>query len=373
MSRRRSRRSEDSLNLSFLDAISCGFGAVILLLVLTLVFQPESIQVLRVEVEAQMVALRERLAAIQGEINAIPVVDVPRPTNAELEQLARLQAELTRIRGQFKASTQPEPETAEEGQLRAARQQLTDEMQRLLANYRPPANDTTVGGIPVDSEYIIFVVDTSGSMQAVWPTVERTLFETLQVYPRIKGIQVMNADGRYLLDSYRRRWIPDSRGNRRMIRNAFANWQVFSSSNPTQGILEAITRFYDPGKKISVFVFGDDFMRGNVYVESVLRDVDRINGEDETGRRRVRIHGVGFPAPGASETDRFARFMRALSERNGGTFVALTEVDAGPRIRIQGPFGARDPGRPPVPGPAASAAAAPRIPGRESDWQGRPK
>lgn len=361
MSRRRGRRVADSLDLSFLDAISCGFGAVILLLVLTLVFQPATVAILRTEVEARMEALRVRLAAIQGEIDAVPVVAVPQPTNAEREQLARLQAELTRIRGQFQASTQPEPETAEEGALRAARQQLTDEMQRLLANFRPPAKDTTVGGIPVDSEYIIFVVDTSGSMQSIWPTVERTLFETLQVYPRIKGIQVLNADGRYLLDSYRRRWIPDSRGNRRMIQNAFANWQVFSSSNPTQGILEAITRFYDPGKNISVFVFGDDFMRGNVYVESVLRDVDRINREDDEGRRRVRIHGVGFPAPGASETDRFARFMRALSERNGGTFVALTEVDAGPRIRIQGPFGARAPGG--RAGQALAPAAAGLAPG----------
>jgi hypothetical protein len=165
----------------------------------------------------------------------------------------------------------------------------------------------------------------------------------LRVYPRIKGIQVLNNDGRYLLDSYRRRWIPDSSGNRRQIQRALANWQVFSASNPTQGILEAITRFYDPDKKISVYVFGDDFMRGNVYVESVLRNIDRINGSDGSGERRVRIHGVGFPGTG-SDPVRYARFMRAMCERNGGTFVALTEVDAGPRIRIQGPFGRLDPG-----------------------------
>ena len=47
--------------------------------------------------------------------------------------------------------------------LLAARQELTEEMKRLLVDY-DPLDDNTVGGIPVDSEYIIFVIDTSGSM-----------------------------------------------------------------------------------------------------------------------------------------------------------------------------------------------------------------
>lgn len=365
MSSRRRRGDDDSMSLSFLDAISCGFGAVILLLVLTLVFEPVAVTVTREQVEGQVAALRERLAATEGELAALPVVDVPQPTATELAKLAELQSDLTKIRGQFKAGTEPEPETAEEGELRAARQQLTEEMQRLLANYRPPAKDTTVGGIPVDSEYIIFVIDNSGSMQAIWPTVERTLLETLQVYPRIKGIQVLNNDGRYLLDRYRGKWIPDSRGNRRLIAAALQNWQVFSASNPTRGLLEAITRFGGGGQNVSIYLFGDDFMRGNVLVESVLREIDRINREDDTGRRRVRIHGVAFPGTG-SEPLRYARFMRALAERNGGTFVALSEADMGPRIRIQGPFGARDPGAA-RPGRGTGVALAPGAPGPESD------
>ena len=42
-------------------------------------------------------------------------------------------------------------------------------MRRLLADYKPPIDEYKVGGIPVDSEYIIFLIDTSGSMkQAAW-------------------------------------------------------------------------------------------------------------------------------------------------------------------------------------------------------------
>ena len=65
-------------------------------------------------------------------------------------------------------------------------------------------------------------------------------------------------------------------------------------------------------------------------MEAVLRDIDRINKEDEDGNRLVRIHAVGFPysfggnsIPQSSQ--RFAGLMRLLCERNGGTFVALTE------------------------------------------------
>ena len=59
-----------------------------------------------------------------------------------------------------------------------------------------------------------------------------------------------------------------------------------------------------------------------------MEAVDRINLADESGRRRVRIHAVGFPVfldrPNA-RTFRFAALMRELAYRNDGTFVGLTQ------------------------------------------------
>ena len=203
-------------------------------------------------------------------------------------------------------------------------------MRRLLANYRPPPKDTTVGGIPVDSEYIIFVIDNSGSMQSVWPTVKAKVKETLEVYPRIRGIQVLSSSGDYLMRGTMRRWIPDSRSARAEILRTMEDWPG-TASNPTEGIVTAIETFYDPGKRISVYVFGDDF-QGRV-VENVIRQIERINKPDSQGSRRVRIHGIGFPTGEASANPMgFAAFMRALCDRSGGTFVALTQVDQGPRI-----------------------------------------
>jgi hypothetical protein len=187
-----------------------------------------------------------------------------------------------------------------------------------------------VGGIPVDSEYIIFVIDTSGSMvQGAWQLVLRKVRETLEVYPRIKGIQVMNDKGRYMFTNYARRWIPDSATARRQIIGMLANWSPYSDSNPSEGIAEAISTFYEPGKRVSIFVFGDDFPTGQI--EGVARFVERINKSDELGNQLVRIHAVGFPTQLAGgnprNARRFAHLMRTLCERNGGTFVALTTLN----------------------------------------------
>ncbi|MEZ5566328.1 MAG: VWA domain-containing protein [Gammaproteobacteria bacterium] len=334
--RRRARAPADTANLSFLDAISCGFGAVILLLVITLLFEPATIQESRADMQALIERLQKELQEIRGTTGQLRSEMTTAPTSDE-QVLAQLKSDLSRIRGRYEASVPPESEAAEIGELRAARQSLTEEMRRLLANYRPPPKDTTVGGIPVDSEYIIFVIDNSGSMQSVWPTVKAKVKETLEVYPRVKGIQVLSSSGNYLLRSTARRWIPDSRSSRAQILRSMDNWPG-SVSNPTEGIIRAIETFYQPDKRISVYVFGDDF-QGRV-VENVIRAIERINKPDGRGKRLVRIHGVGFPTgPASANPDGFAAFMRALCDRSGGTFVALTQVQQGPRIIIRGPGG----------------------------------
>ncbi|MCL4780515.1 MAG: VWA domain-containing protein [Gammaproteobacteria bacterium] len=328
MRRRRRREEADNLNLSFLDAISCGFGAVILLLVITMLFEPDSIQTTREEAQALITSLEQQLAEIQAR-TAVLARQLSGPRGDEQQTIAELQAELTRIRGQYRPTRASVPETAEEGELKAARQRLTEEMRRMLADYRPPAGDTTVGGIPVDSEYIVFVIDTSGSMyQGPWQLVLRKISETLSVYPKLRGIQVMNDEGKYMFPSYAGKWMPDTPGVRKNIISRLATWNPYSDSSPVEGIVEAVNSFYEPGRKISIYIYGDDFPQGQV--EAVARYVDRVNTAGKDGERLVRIHAVGFPTQFAGGQDRngtrFANLMRALCERNGGSFVALTTL-----------------------------------------------
>ena len=327
---RKHRREIASLSLSFLDAISCGFGAIILLLVITKIFEPIRLEESDLELQGLLVRYEQELREILGDTE---VVQRERQTTEDLVVLdrsltAELQRELTRIRAAFleqQDSTQISADLA--GQLAEAKQSLTEEMRRLLADSRPDPADYKVGGIPVDSEYIIFLVDTSGSMKRYeWDRVQQQISETLEVYPTVKGIQILNDMGEHMFRSYRNEWIPDTPARRQAIIDGLRNWNEFSNSSPREGILEAIDRYYDPDKKISLYVYSDDFAQGSI--NAVVREVDRRNRVGEDGTRRVRIHAVAFPVywdvTGSMLTGGvFATLMRVLCQRNGGTFVAL--------------------------------------------------
>ena len=203
-------------------------------------------------------------------------------------------------------------------------------METLLADYKRPEDDSKIGGVPVDSEYVIFIIDTSGSMyNYAWPLVLQKVSETLAVYPRLKGIQVMNDMGNYMFSQYANAWIPDTDARRRAIIDRLRTWNVFSNSSPVEGITKAISTYYRPDRKISLYVFGDEFSGRSI--QQVVDVVDRINRADRQGERLVRIHGVGFPVqfanpPRYQETGiKFSILMRTLCERNGGTFVGLND------------------------------------------------
>jgi len=330
----RKNRDTETFSLSFLDAITCGFGAVILLLVLTKIYEPQTIERAKESMVALIAALQAELFELRGETAVMNrlLSGVDEQLSESKGRLARLQGEVSNIRGQYDASKDDALVDSDlRGELVAARQRLTDEMKALLADYTPDPDDTTVGGIPVDSEYIIFVIDTSGSMfQGPWRLVMKKIEETLAVYPRIKGIQVLNDEGKYMFSSYAGKWIPDSAAARRNIISRLRTWNPYSDSSPVEGITEAINTYYEPGRPISIFVFGDDFPRGQV--EAVARFVSQVNKADEFGNRLVRIHGVGFPTQLDSRRVsrnalQFANLMRTLAERNGGTFVALTTLN----------------------------------------------
>jgi len=330
MSRQR-KRDIETIGLSFLDAIFCGFGAIVLLFVIVRGAEPKliktdaetlnaEIRVLeeeRVDLQAQAAALRAALAERRSDV-----------TRAE-ELVARHRDELTRIEGQYRAARDTSAvQNRISEQLARAQQELTEEMRRLQAQPHERPREQLVGGIPVDSEYIVFIIDTSGSMQSLaWPLMLRKVEETLKLYPRVKGIQVLSDMGTYMFSQYEGKWIPDSPARRRAIIQRLRTWRPFSNSSPVEGIEKAIRVFASPDRKVSLYVFGDEFSGPSI--DDVVQQVDQLNRADASGQRRVRIHGVGFPtmfAPPANSSYtgvRFATLMRELAQRNGGTFLGL--------------------------------------------------
>ena len=332
--KRHKNRETDGFTVSFLDVASCGFGAMIILLMITKSSAPVTIEYANVTSDGSITELQEQLFTIRGETTILN-----RELNAKHEQLsaltervARLRRDMDDIQGRFQSSRQLSDETTDEiGRLAIARQTLTAEMERLLANSSAPANNA-IGGIPVDSEYVIFVIDTSGSMfnNPSWNKMLGVIEDTLNVYPEVKGIQVMNDMGDYMFDSYRGDWIPDTPGRRNQIISSLRTWNPYSNSSPVEGVTRAINTFYAPDRKISIYVLGDDFQPGGS-IQEVMRTIDRINVEDANGNRLVRIHGIGFPTIFAGPARfqqsvyRYSTLMREMTQRNGGTFVGLND------------------------------------------------
>jgi len=328
--RRRRGREFDVFSMSFLDTITCAFGSVILLFVLSKFGEPQALEKSRADLRGRVLALQKELETIRGETAILNRDLKARQVQLSDDQrkVARLQGDLSSVRGQYQASSQDAAVSNKlQGQLVSAQQQLTEEMKKVLGSGYRRAPQDAIAGLPVDSEYIIFVVDTSGSMANYeWPVMLRKMQEVLDAYPTVKGWQVMNDQGTYMFPSYRGKWLPDTPAQRKLVVERLRDWFPFSASSPAEGIIEALRSYGQSGLKISLYVFGDEFTGPSI--DSVVRTIDQVNHDDATGERLVRINALGFPVrPDAPQftSIRLSALMRAICSRNGGTFVGLNE------------------------------------------------
>jgi hypothetical protein len=334
------RREFEVFTLSFLDCICCGFGAIILLLVLTDIGQPIVIERSEKDLRGQILELQRQLFELRGETDVLnrELQGRTKVLTTEQQKAAVLAGDLSKIRGEFNASKGESAVTnIVETELVAAHQTLTAEMQRLLKNApRRDPNVLAVGGIPVDSEWIIFVIDTSGSMQADnWENAQNVMKEILDIYPKVKGLQVLDDQGKPMFASSKGQWLSDTPAQRAKILSTMVNWKPFSDSSPVDGIGIAIEGWWAADKKTSIYVIGDDFTGPSV--EAALQAVRKYNPIDRQGRHKMRIHAIGMPAGASSPpriNQRFSVLMRAMCDENEGTFVGLTVGGAGCAIKV---------------------------------------
>jgi len=328
---KRQRRASQEASISFLDVISCGFGAIVLLLVIARVGDPAALEEAENKLRATVKEYQERLFDVRGE--SVVLNEQLKSRKEQLseltERVARLKAKLASIEKQSVQISQSE--AREKKQLQLVMQVLSEEMERLLGPEFKQQNKL-IGGIPVDSDYIIFVIDTSGSMQvAAWEKVKKEMINILDIYPDVKGLQVLNDMGQYMFSAYRGRWIPDSPEMRKNIVKTLNTWAPFSNSSPVEGINAAIQTFYKADRKISIYTLGDDFQGRSI--RNIVKAIDRLNQAHRGAERLVRIHAIGFPVhfpPGGTPSAsaiKFAALMRELSYNNGGTFIGLNSLN----------------------------------------------
>ena len=324
----RRRRSVEVFSLSFLDCICCGFGAIILLLVLTEIGRPVVLEKSRKNLEGQIRALTRTVYDIQGQTDELTrELQGARTTlERERQKLARLSGDFSSIQGQYASSTQDASVSNHvEGELVAAYQKLSTQMERLLKQRAKRPATEAIGGIPIDSEYVIFVVDTSDSMtDNHWDANLAIIDEILGSYPHVSGLQIMNDQGAYMFEDTKGQWLSDSAERRAEIRKRAKRWAAFSQSNPVPGMQEALRTYWAPDKRVSLFVLGDEFTGKSI--QAALDSISALNKPGPDGRRVFRIHAIGFPEGADMSPDtniRFAALMRLVCAQNNGTFWGL--------------------------------------------------
>lgn len=323
--RKGNRRNTDIFSLAFLDIIACGFGAIVLLLLIVKPDNPSSIMN-SININ-ELFFLQDQNDSLTLELEALDQAEL------DLQEVLNSTNKLENESVQKLISLKKQVSILSEVQdtLNVSQQTLTEEMERILQNQ---VRDEEVGGIPVDSEYIIFIIDNSGSMEKPWKILLKEMQNILDIHPEIKGIQVMNDQGAYLIKGYagKNKWAPDTASTRKGIIELLevrSNWRAQSLSNPVNGIKTAINNHYKPGRKISIYLLGDDLMNAGVVVDATIEEIDKLNTDPLSGNKKARIHGIVFAGLPNANLIQYANFIRQLTYRNDGTALFIPVTDHG--------------------------------------------
>jgi len=180
--------------------------------------------------------------------------------------------------------------------------------------------------VPADSEYIAFVLDTSGSILANVGRQEliSRIVGILDQYPYLQGFQVINDLGQYAIGSSSSEWIPFEDSSVEEIIERLQTWNPRSSSNPVGGITEVLYNLATEGQMISIYVIGDD-LNSNLSVPDVYESIEHMN-RIVASVVRARIHAVVYPTflreaeAYRSGTNNFITLMHGLAGSSNGTF-----------------------------------------------------
>ena len=327
------RRPIEVFSLSFLDCLCCGFGAILLLFILSIGSGPHGVES-KVDVptlramQAQLTILEadvaDQTALLEAAINS-------EQTSTERERMLsiiqELESKLAYLQQEF-GSLEATLSTTEQAAASA---------KRLLQSFKH--EDLPPIGLPAEATHVAFVVDTSGSMrnqmtgQLHYGVVEQ-IRELLESLPEVRSIQFLDTSGNYMLSSRRGFWLPDTIGLRQQALQQILAYPIASVSDPERGLRRAISDLKPSLKSedyMSIYVVGDDF-RGST--QSLLIQLDRMNPRNiSTGKRLVSISAIGFPTLinpfqiGATQGNtRYANIMREIAEAHDGVLILKPSI-----------------------------------------------
>ena len=310
------RKNTEIFSMSFLDIMSCGFGAIVLIL---LISQFKTSEIITEKLP--------RISLIELEMNLETLIK----ENKELE------IKLKDINVREKLNDSMTVSESLMGIINATSQEnkiISQEINKKKSSAKNVRMDiANAGGLNVESDYIVFVIDNSGSMQdwGPWTTVISEISKIIDAFPNLKGFQVLNDQGRKMMSSSDK-WVEDTLSNRKLMKQSIKNFRGTSRSNPIDGLRIALTRYANGIDKVGIFVIGDDIsLQEGERIEDYYDEIQKLNMINN--KIKARINGVAFLTSRSATKDytdiaeamniNFLNFINELAYENMGSVVVV--------------------------------------------------
>ena len=311
------KKTTEVFSMSFLDIMACGFGALVLIL---LISEFNEIEIIENKYTADLfLTKQDEVVTKTNQLN-----DVDRELTSKIKNLISIQDELDKVKSNLNNRANVVQSLTELSQLKQSQIIVKNKDQK------EPIEQVVASGIRIDSRYLIFIIDNSGSMVegAPWSRVVKEIETIIMTFPSLEGFMIMNDTGKTIVGGGN--WVKPTKANRIDAVNKLKRVNAMTNSNPIPAIEKSINIYGRKYDDVGIFIIGDD-IRESKNVDSRLLEINRINTKSD-GSKYVRINALGFLTSRRlnvqgyafeDDNNKYLTLMRELTEQNGGTLVVI--------------------------------------------------
>lgn len=181
---------------------------------------------------------------------------------------------------------------------------------------------------PQETEYLVLVIDNSGSMHHYsWSALNALVQKVLETFPKLKGFRIFNHIGEEIDINPDGKWLSNTSNQKRKALDRLRSWHSSNNSSILSGLIHTLNSLNENEENISVFLMGDEETTEDW--DSIATKIDAISSIIKTQTATVKIHAIGFPVqffrPSTLQATgvRYAAAAREVAVSSGGVFIGL--------------------------------------------------
>tara|TARA_B100001059_G_scaffold201899_1_gene209530 strand:+ start:8610 stop:9533 length:924 start_codon:yes stop_codon:yes gene_type:complete len=266
------RRTREIFSLSFLDIMACSFGAILMIILISNFNESEepNLETLNEFRKAEKVKENQAIeAGLKSTIN-----DLEYEKSTLLKQLFSIRKNIDTNENLVK--------------------KITNDIKKIknpTINTRIEKDVSNIGGLKVDADYVIFIIDVSGSMIECgpWSKIVNEIDQLLDIFPDLKGFNVLTDGGKRIITGVDK-WVDFNKTTKLQLKSLVKTPpSIGSASNPIIGLKSAISKYVNKDK-VSIFILGDDILT-STRIEDEFKSIEKLlNGKEGL----VSINAISF-------------------------------------------------------------------------------